>query len=154
MADMDKSALFRALSARLEARLATQRGASLDAADYATNDEAKATSKWDTQGLEASYLAAGQAHLAKETAADLAKLQAVAAAFQFPASRLAPGALLTVDFGDGPEFFLVAPCGAGEVLEDRASGTEVTVITSQTPLFAQLQAEQNNPKANRLQQIN
>lgn len=147
---MTKLALFHALVARLEARLESQRGASLDAADYATNDEAKASSKWDTQGLEASYLAAGQASLARETAAELAKLREAKAEFARPSSSIGIGALLTVDFGDGSESLLVAPCGAGEVLKDDTEGTATTVITPQTPLFEQLKAGRSDATGARL----
>ena len=60
-------------SLRKELLLAVE--ASQDAADYATNDESRADSQWDTQGLEASYLAAGQAGMAKKWAESIEELQ-------------------------------------------------------------------------------
>ena len=65
---MDKALFYQTLINTLESELKHAIDASKDAADYATNEEAKAESQWDTQGLEASYLAAGQADQARQWA--------------------------------------------------------------------------------------
>src|SRR5690606_19098632 len=57
---MNKHAVIEAVLAELMNQLELVRGASREAAEYATHEESRADSKWDTQGLEASYLAAGQ----------------------------------------------------------------------------------------------
>ena len=56
---IDKSHFFQRLLATLREELLHAVNASKDAAEYATNEESRAESQWDTQGLEASYLAAG-----------------------------------------------------------------------------------------------
>ena len=53
---MDKSHFFQCLLATLREELLHAVNASKDAAEYATNEESRAESQWDTQGLEASYL--------------------------------------------------------------------------------------------------
>ena len=65
---MDKSHFFQRLLATLREELLHAVNASKDAAEYATNEESRAESQWDTQGLEASYLAAGQATQARQWA--------------------------------------------------------------------------------------
>ena len=72
---MNKTRFFNALLDKLreEVRLAVE--ASKDAAEYATNEESRAESQWDTQGLEASYLAAGQAGQARQWAEAIEELQ-------------------------------------------------------------------------------
>ena len=69
-----KSRVFDALLNDLRAEVNLSLAASKDGADYATNDEAKAVSQWDTQGLEV-YLAAGQASQAKQWADAIEELQ-------------------------------------------------------------------------------
>ena len=63
---MDKQVLVATIIAQLEKTLQGTTQAALEAAQSATDDEAKSESKYDTRGLEASYLASGQAHYAKE----------------------------------------------------------------------------------------
>ena len=58
---MDKFSVINKIIDELKVQLEVAKGASTEAASYATNAESRAESKWDTQGLEASYLAAGQA---------------------------------------------------------------------------------------------
>ena len=72
---MDKSHFFQRLLATLREELLHAVNASKDAAEYATNEESRAESQWDTQGLEASYLAAGQATQARQWAEAVEELQ-------------------------------------------------------------------------------
>ncbi len=72
---MDKKGVLKALIASLEAEVQKAIAASKDAASYATDEEARAESQWDTQGIEASYLAAGQAEQARQSARALEALQ-------------------------------------------------------------------------------
>jgi len=136
---MQKQALLKDLQAKLEARLASSRSASLEAADYATNEEARAESKWDTQGLEASYLAAGQAQQARELQTALSQLASLQAALNEPCAVVKIGALVEVAFGEEIDWYLIAPVGGGEELE--SEGEQVTVLTPQGPLFALLQGQ-------------
>ncbi|MGB0290829.1 MAG: hypothetical protein ACPGC0_06530, partial [Opitutales bacterium] len=79
--------------------------ASKDAAEYATNEESRAESKWDTQGLEASYLAAGQAGQAKQWAEAVEELQSEREDLMRPNDRVSLGALFCCGFAAGEEYF-------------------------------------------------
>lgn len=133
---MDKRLVFEALCDKLEAEIETSVGASRDAADYATDEEARAESKYDTQGLEASYLAAGQASMAHTLAGDLGTLRNLREDLILPREKVLRGAMVECDFGDFSEWFYVCPVGGGETLE--VEGLEVSVLTGKSPLGSSL----------------
>jgi transcription elongation GreA/GreB family factor len=110
--------------------------ASRDAASYATDEEARAESKWDTQGIEASYLAAGQAGQAREWSLALQALDAQRAALTAPKDRVEMGAMVTVHMGVGEEAFFIVPAAGGQ--EVQTGGRVITTLTRQAPLAARL----------------
>ena len=128
-----KSQVLKALIETVEAELKTSLGASRDAADYATNEEAKADSKYDTQGLEASYLAAGQASMARELMENLATLRSLEDELTASCSTVKRGALVQCSFGDFDEWFYLCPVGGGETLDLEE---EVSVLSGKSPLGA------------------
>jgi transcription elongation GreA/GreB family factor len=121
-----KDQLRSALLARLEQDLATAKAAHAAAIEGATHDEARPENDKDTRGLEQSYLARGLAQRVAELEA------AVASVPLMPldaATKVGPGALVTVD-EDGDELvFFVAGHGGGIEL---AGG--VTVVTPGSPI--------------------
>ncbi|TVR54864.1 MAG: hypothetical protein EA425_01200 [Puniceicoccaceae bacterium] len=129
---MDKTKLLDALLASLKAELAGAVAASKDAAAYATNEESRAESQWDTQGIEASYLAAGQASQAGQWAHAIEVLEQ--ARNELVGERIAvlPGALVRCRLGGGVETFFLAPAAGGHVLE--IDGEEITVISPHSPI--------------------
>lgn len=129
---LEKSAVVDALVAMLEQELAVAAHASQDAAEYATNEEARAESQWDTQGLEASYLAAGQAGHAKDIAEALHQIQGQRYELERAYSRVVEGALVECRLGRAREWFLFAPMGGGETVA--VGGVDVTVITPDSPI--------------------
>jgi len=133
---MDKTQFFNRLMVTLreECMLAVQ--AAKDAADYATNEESRAESQWDTQGLEASYLAAGQAGQARQWAQSVEELQSEREELLQPRQTIGLGALFSCDFGVGPEWYFFAGVAGGHVVP--AARGEVTVITASSPLAARL----------------
>jgi len=133
---MDKSVFFQCLLAKLREELTHAVAASKDAAEYATNDESRAESQWDTQGLEASYLAAGQASQARQWAEAIDELQSEREDLLKPNSEIALGALFSCDFGNSCEHFFFAGVAGGQMVE--MEGKEVTVITAQSPLAGRL----------------
>jgi len=136
---MDKRVILERLKEHLQAELEATRRASADAAAYAVDSEAKAREKWDTQGLEASYLAAGQAGHAKELAAALQRLQSESGSLAAPSSVATLGALVATTFEGETDWYFLAPVGGGEEIE--VDGTRVTIITPGSPLFAQLRGK-------------
>lgn len=125
-----------ALIGKLEQRMASARRASEDAVAYATDEDSKADSKWDTQGLEASYLAAGQANQVRVLYESIQNLKAAAGALAAPLERVGLGAVVGCELGGEVDVYFLAPEGGGEVIE--LDGRKVTVITPGSPLFERL----------------
>lgn len=133
---MKKSDVLQILIESMEMELRKSVAASRDAAEYATNEEARAESKWDTQGLEASYLAAGQAGQARQLAEGIDLLRASRSRLLVAQTEVTLGALVRCDLGGEAERFFLAPAGGGHVFE--VDGETVTVVTLQSPIVAKL----------------
>lgn len=133
---MDKSQFFKRLIETLREECIHAVEASKDAADYATNEESRAESQWDTQGVEASYLAAGHASQARQWAESVEELQSEREDLLRPRGEIGLGALFSCDFGAGPEWFFFAGVAGGHVVPTEQG--EVTVITSSSPLAGRL----------------
>lgn len=133
---MDKAQFFQCLLSTLRQEVHNAVNAARDAAEYATNEESRAQSQWDTQGLEASYLAAGQASQARQWADAIENLQSEREDLLKSNSNVCLGALFSCSFGDSVEYFFFAGTAGGQsILLD---GQEVTVITAQSPLAGRL----------------
>lgn len=133
---MDKAIFFETLIATLRAELMDAVNAAKDAADYATNEESRAESQWDTQGLEASYLAAGQASQARQWAEAIEELQAEKGDLLKPNRSVSLGALFKLDLDGSEDAYFFAGVAGGQVIP--MDGLDVTVITAQSPLAARL----------------
>ena len=134
---MDKTALIEQLLALVQSQYDRALAALAGATEAATGEDTKAESKYDTRGLEASYLAAGQAEQADELAEAIAHLEnAEFPEFDFD-DPIAPGALVEAEREGEVVFYLLAPAGGGLILEteDRES---VTVLGPEAPLRQQL----------------
>lgn len=132
---MKKTTLNLALLDVMENDLRRLQAANKDASAGATSREARAETKWDTCGLEASYLARGHAQQFKALAAQVHELRA----FTAPSFKEAPidiGALVEVEQGGETMRFYLLPCGGG--VEVTVDGREVTVITPESPVGAAL----------------
>lgn len=135
---MDKSQFFSRLIETLRGECMHAVQASKDATEYATNEESRAKSQWDTQGLEASYLAVGQASQARQWADSVQELQSEREDLLKPRTEIGLGALFSCDFGTGAEWFFLAGVAGGHVVPTEQEN--VTVITSHSPLAARLLA--------------
>jgi len=132
---MNKPALLRAIITELESDLRRQQAANQQASAGATDGEARAETKWDTCGLEASYLARGHAMQFKALAADVHELRA----FTVPVFTGLPaglGALIEVDMDKEKLLFFLLPCAGGTEL--CFDSRNVTVITPSSPIGAAL----------------
>lgn len=134
----DKKDLLAALAEALTAELEAAISASKDAASYATDEESRASSKWDTQGLEASYLAAGQAQQARELEQARQSLHSLILELTAAKDYAAIGALVSCSFArGGKELFWLVPSGAGG-RELRVDGKPITCLNAQSPLGREL----------------
>jgi len=133
---MDKADFFNALIASLRAEFQDAVAASKDAADYATDEESRAESQWDTQGLEASYLAAGHAGQARQWALAVEELQSEREDLLKPNDRVSLGALFRCEIGGEAESFFFAGVAGGQTVD--VDGQRVTVVTPSSRLAATL----------------
>ena len=133
---MNKRALVKKILVQLTADLALYHKAALNARDEATDEQSKAENKYDTRGLEASYLARGQSRQAAETERTLGSFKALKLRAFGPEDAIDLGALVELESKDGRSHYFIGPAGGGtEVIQDQQ---EVLVITPQSPLGQQL----------------
>lgn len=134
--DVNKEDVLAELIASLEAELRKTIGASKDAAEYATDEESRAESKWDTQGLEASYLAAGQAAKARQCAEAIEALHRSRDSLLGAKSEVTMGAVAACEIEGAVEWFFLSPVAGGQVLD--VGGREFTVITPESPIAGRI----------------
>ncbi len=133
---MDKARVLAELLDTLNMELRGAIAASEDAAEYAKDKEARAESQWDTQGLEASYLAAGQASQARQWAQSIETLEKHRNELLSPKSEAGIGALVIFDLDGSNEHFFLAPAAGGQIIS--LDGTEITVVTPQSPIATRI----------------
>ena len=129
---MNKSDLLEQLIEAIEGELSQNEGAAREASEYATHEEAKATSKWDTQGLEASYLAQGQANHARELRDAIARLHTLKNQGTSATMHISEGSLVTLDINGEIGYYFLVPVGGGHELE--YGGKVIDALTPQSPL--------------------
>ena len=141
---MDKLLLQQQVCRRLADDLALLLAAAEDARQAATHEESKAEDKYDTRGLEASYLAAGQA---RQTAEVAAALQEFAGMFlkKFPDGEpIDLTALVELEMKKERMFYFIGPASGG--LEVEHDGHTVLILTPQSPLGQQLIGKKKGDK--------
>lgn len=121
---------------QLTEQLATLAGASRAMHADASDEQNKAEDKYDTRGLETAYLASSQARLATEIEQALATYQALEPR-KFPKGALIDiAALVELDSRGECVWYFLGPKSGG--MEIHHNGTEVLVITPESPLGQQL----------------
>lgn len=138
---MNKTAVYQQMLEKLAIDLDVLQRAAQTAYEAATHEENIAENKYDTLGLEASYLATGQARRVEEIRQALKNCQAMTLAPFNSAQGIQVGALVRLEAENGSEQWLfLAPEAAGLKLEHE--GNTVTVITPRAPLGAALLGKQ------------
>jgi transcription elongation GreA/GreB family factor len=131
-----KQALVRKIIEALEAELERFAKAARASHAEATDPQSKAEHKYDTRGLEAAYLAGGQARKVAELEENIAHFQKLKIVEFTSDTPIDYGALVQVEMRGGTNWYFVGPKAGGlEVVHDKE---EVTVITPQSPLGEQL----------------
>ncbi len=133
---MNKRAVIKKIVAKLTEELGIYFRAAQASRAEATHEQSKAESKYDTRGLEASYLARGQSKQAAEielAITDFGKLEGIKFG---PGSAIDVGALVELEMNGEPAFYFIGPrAGGTEVIHDKK---EILVITPQSPLGEQI----------------
>jgi transcription elongation GreA/GreB family factor len=133
---MPKRALLEQLIAHLSAEVEAMTKAALATHAEATDDENKAEDKYDTRGLEASYLAHGQSKAAEEAALALAQFRALAPRDFSTTDPIGLGALVVLENKGARSHYFIGPRAGGTEIE--VEGQTVMVVTPQSPLGRQL----------------
>jgi transcription elongation GreA/GreB family factor len=102
----------------------------------ATHEQSKAENKYDTRGLEASYLARGQSRQAIELEAARKEFESLVIDVALPDAPIEVGSLLCLENRKGKTHYFLGPKAGG--IEVIFSGTPVIVITPNSPLGRQL----------------
>src|SRR5262245_42581815 len=110
---MNKSLLLKQIVASLNESLAVLEKAARASHAEATHESSKAENKYDTRGLEAAYLAGGQARQAREILESIKVYQAL------PMRDFAPGdpidltAVVELDAGGSRSTYFIGPKSGG-----------------------------------------
>jgi hypothetical protein len=132
---MDKKKILKAVIAELEEELRRQLKGQEMAAEGATHAEAKAETKWDTCGLEQSYLARGLAQQFEKLAGQVEELRSFVPG-DFSGKPIGVGALIETETDGYTDLFFLLDCGGGT--EVNVNDREITVITPESPVGAAL----------------
>lgn len=130
---MNKRLLLQRLVEALELLHQGAVDAAMLAYNTATHEENVAENKYDTLGLEAAYLAQGQAQRVAECATDLSAFRRLTALDFSPDTPIAVGALITLNdrYGAARHLFFGPAAGGLKLAVD---GKSIMVITAAAPL--------------------
>jgi transcription elongation GreA/GreB family factor len=129
---MNKVQLLKQIVAALGENLETLERAARASHNEATHESSRAESKYDTRGLEAAYLAGGQARQAREIMDSMKHYQNLAPRDFAKDDLIDLTAVVKLETDGTPFLYFIGPKSGGvEVIHD---GEEITVITPQSPL--------------------
>jgi transcription elongation GreA/GreB family factor len=136
MGPVKKSALVQKIIAQLDAELEGYARSARAAHAEATDEQSKAENKYDTRGLEASYLAHGQSRQAAETSEALEQFAALPLRDFGAGDLIELGALVELETKSGTGSYFLGPRAGG--MEIKQGKHAVLVITPHSPLGQQL----------------
>ena len=136
MAQIKKAELLARIVEALQNNLAVLDKAARAAHAEATHESSKAENKYDTRGLEAAYLAGGQARQARDIQESIKVYQALSMKEFGVTEPIDLSAVVELETDRTIGTYFVGPRSGG--LEVEYKGTEILVITPQSPLGQQL----------------
>jgi hypothetical protein len=128
-----KSFLWTKVLEELRREIDTLSKAANDAYDGATNSEVKQENKYDTRGLEASYLALGQSRRVQELKEHLENLKTLSRASTEPHESVRSASLFCLRREEGTDtwYFLLPHIGGLKIIEGNLA---VQVVSLTSPL--------------------
>jgi transcription elongation GreA/GreB family factor len=136
MARIKKSELLARIIEALHNNLTVLDKAARAAHAEATHESSKAENKYDTRGLEAAYLAGGQARQAREIDESIKVYRALQLKEFDATDPIDLSAMVEVETERTIGTYFIGPRSGG--LEIEYKGAEITVITPQSPIGQQL----------------
>jgi len=141
---VDKRVLIEKIVAELRSELELLAKAAQAAHLEATHESSKAENKYDTRGLEASYLAAGQSRQANEAALAIDELRKLSLRPFTAEDEIDVGAIIETANKREKNFYFILPRAGGT--EVNFDSCEILVITPQSPLGQQLVGRKQGEK--------
>jgi transcription elongation GreA/GreB family factor len=136
---LNKRSVIKKILAKLSAELETFLRAAQSSHAEATDEQNKAEDKYDTRGLEASYLAQAQSRQAMETRAAIEAYELLELRKFADGDPVDLGAVVELEQkGERTTYFIGPKAGGTEVIHD---GREILIITPHSPLGEQLQGK-------------
>ena len=129
---MKKSELIEQIVTSLTESLAVLEKAARASHEEATHESSRAESKYDTRGLEAAYLAGGQARQAKEILDSIKAYEALVTRDFASIEPIGLTALVELDADGSHSTYFIGPRNGGLEITHRRK--EIMVITPQSPL--------------------
>jgi transcription elongation GreA/GreB family factor len=129
---MNKPDLLKQIVASLSERLTALEKAARASHAEATHESSRAENKYDTRGLEAAYLAGGQARQAREILDSIKLYQSLAVRDFAPGDVVDLSALVELDADGVCSTYFIGPKNGGLGVEYNRK--TITVITPQSPL--------------------
>lgn len=129
---MNKQEILLQILDKLQKQFVTMQEAAKSSHDAATGDEAKAEGKYDTRGLEASYLAGAQAEQCQKLSEAIHTLKNFPLTEDIPTTAQ-PGTLVEVESDGLLQYYFLLPCAGGVSLEQ--NGFAITTLTPDAPLY-------------------
>ena len=130
--EMKKAELLTQIIAALAENLRALEKAARASHAEATHESSKAENKYDTRGLEAAYLAGGQARQAKEILEAIKLYENLALKDFGPEDHVDLTALVELETNGVRSLYFIGPRSGGLEIEYRRK--EIMVITPQSPL--------------------
>jgi len=141
---MNKRAIIKKIIARLTGELEIYFRAAQFSRAEATHESSKAESKYDTRGLEASYLARGQSRQAAELEAAIAEFEKLVPRKFAAGETIDISALVELESAGEKSFYFLGPRAGGTEIEHDKK--EILVITPQSPLGEQLMGKKHGDR--------
>lgn len=129
---MNKTLLFEKLKDEIEKNLQLALDAAKNTYDIATHPDSKAENKYDTRGLEASYLAGAQAKRVQDLRETLGLVTNAKVKAFTNESTVALTALVEMSVGNKTSWVLLLSKGGGQSV--LFEGKQIQVITPDSPL--------------------
>jgi transcription elongation GreA/GreB family factor len=142
---MNKRTLIKKIIAKLTGELEVYFRAAQFSRAEATHESNKAENKYDTRGLEASYLARGQSKQAAELEEAIAEFEKLKVRDFALGDKIEIGAVVELEITGERFFYFIGPrAGGTEIVQDKK---EILVITPQSPLGQQLVGKKSGEKS-------
>ena len=133
---LNKTEIFKRLRAEIDRQLGLAVDSIQVTLDVVTHEENKPENKYDTRGLEASYLARAQSERVLDLKAVKIIIDSLKERNFNPDQPIALSALVQLETNGKSLWILLLPKGGGQSVE--LDGISIKVITPESPMGAQL----------------